>query len=57
MRNKLFLSLLAFIIVGLQGCAVAGGIFKAGTATGIILVVLVIAVIVFILAKIFGGKK
>jgi hypothetical protein len=33
------------------------GIFKAGVWTGIIVVVIVVALVIWILAKIFGGRS
>lgn len=45
------------ILLSLQSCAVVGGIFKAGTVTGIVIVVLIIAGVIFLLSKLFGGKK
>jgi len=37
-----------------SGCAVAGGIFKAGVWIGILIVVGIIALIIFLVSK--GGK-
>ena len=50
MKQSLFLSaaLLSFL---LQGCAVAGGIFKAGVWVGVLAVVIVIVVILVIVSK------
>lgn len=41
----------------LTSCEVIGGIFKAGVWSGIIIVVVVVALVLWILAKIFGGKQ
>ena len=41
----------------LASCSVVGGIFKAGAWTGIIVVVLVIALIIFIISRLGGGKS
>lgn len=41
------------LIIGLQSCEVVGGIFKAGYVTGIIVVLLVIALIVFVISRAF----
>jgi hypothetical protein len=57
MKKNISPAFLCTLLLSLQSCAVAGGIFKAGTATGVILVVLVIVAILFIFAKLFGGKK
>lgn len=40
----------------LTGCEVIGGIFKAGMWTGVLVVAGIIALIIFIIAKL-GGKK
>jgi len=40
-----------FMLLTLQGCAVAGGIFKAGVWVGIFVVVLVVIVIGVIVSK------
>jgi hypothetical protein len=41
--------------LSLSSCEVIGGIFKAGVWSGILIVVLVVALIIFIIAKM--GKK
>ena len=57
MKNKISLiAIAATLFMSLQSCAVVGGIFKAGAATGIIAVVLVIALIIFIVIKVFNKK-
>ncbi|WP_437919175.1 hypothetical protein [Sphingobacterium sp. LRF_L2] len=45
------------LISMLTSCEVIGGIFKAGVWSGILLVVVVIALIVWIVAKVAGGGK
>jgi hypothetical protein len=53
---KLFnTSFLMMLITMLSGCEVIGGIFKAGVWSGIIVVVLIIALIIFVIGKM--GKK
>ena len=42
-------------VIGLTSCELAGGIFKGGVWTGIILVVGIIAVVIWALSKAFGG--
>lgn len=37
-----------------SSCEVIGGIFKAGMWTGVILVVVVVGLVIFLLAKLFG---
>jgi hypothetical protein len=46
-----------FLVLGLGSCSVVEGIFKAGMIWGILLVVGFIALIIFIIAKLSGGKK
>ena len=53
---KTSIALGAFLICFLSGCEVIGGIFKAGVWSGILLVVAVVAVVVFLLAKVFNKK-
>lgn len=56
MKNRILsYSFLVSLVLFLQSCAVVGGIFKAGYVTGIIVVLLVIALIIFIISK--ASKK
>ena len=48
-HSLLFLGL--FLISILQGCAVVGGIFKAGVWVGVVAVVLVVIIILIIVSK------
>ena len=48
------LLLLVLIAIALPGCAIAGGIFKAGAWVGALAVILVIGIVVFVAAKIAG---
>jgi hypothetical protein len=48
------LLLLVLIAIALPGCAIAGGIFKAGAWVGALAVILVVGIIVFVAAKIAG---
>jgi len=48
------LLLLALVMIALPGCEVVGGIFKAGAWVGALAVVLVIAIVGIIAAKISG---
>ncbi len=55
---RLFVFLLSsFLVFCLDSCSVVEGIFKAGMVWGILLVVGFIALIIFIIAKVSGGKK
>jgi hypothetical protein len=48
------LLLLVLVAIALPGCAIAGGIFKAGAWVGALAVILVIGIVVFVAAKIAG---
>jgi len=50
-----YLLILMALSSGLSSCEVIGGIFKAGVWSGVLIVVLVIALIIFIIAKM--GRK
>jgi hypothetical protein len=55
--KKLSLVVIMGILASLSCCQVIGGIFKAGVGVGVFLVILVIAIIIFVVSKIFGGGK
>lgn len=50
MVSRLFLVLLAGI--ALSGCELAEGIFKAGMAVGVFMVIAVIALIIYLMSKV-----
>jgi len=56
MRSIIFL-LACFLAFCLGSCSVVEGIFKAGMVWGIILAVGFIALVIFIIAKLGGGRK
>lgn len=50
--------LMVFVILfSFTSCEVIGDIFKAGMGFGIFIVIFIVAIIIFIFAKLFGGKK
>lgn len=53
----LFNALLIILIMSIQSCAAIEGIFKAGAATGIIAVVIVIALIIFLITRFRGNNR
>jgi hypothetical protein len=55
MKKYSLLPMLA-LLMSLSSCEVIGGIFKAGVWTGFILVALVVGLVIFIVAKLFGGR-
>ena len=54
-QKLLYAGFLALLLFVFPGCTVIGGIFKAGVWSGIIIVVLIIALIIFLIGKM--GKK
>ncbi|HMI79895.1 MAG TPA: hypothetical protein VK484_13945 [Ferruginibacter sp.] len=54
--KKSFIALGAFLICFLSSCEVIGGIFKAGVWSGVLLVIAIVAIVVFLLAKVFNKK-
>ncbi|MCD6019198.1 MAG: hypothetical protein K0S53_2319 [Bacteroidetes bacterium] len=58
MKTRTLCSALLFIFaMALQSCAVVEGIFKAGAATGVIAVVIVIALIIFVITRFRGNNR
>ena len=56
--KKIFpIALIAFLCTTLSSCELVEGIFKSGVWSGIIIVVVVVALLIWILAKVFGGGK
>ena len=49
------LALVALLSSTLMSCELVQGIFKAGVWTGIIVVVLVLALVIWLVSRIFGG--
>ena len=56
MKRYIPLSLIALVCTVLSSCELIEGIFKAGVWTGVIVVVLVIALVIWLISKVFGGK-
>lgn len=50
-KQSIFLSILFLTVVSLSGCAVVGGIFKAGMVWGIMLVLLVIFGLIYLFTR------
>ena len=48
--SRLFLVVLAGIVV--SGCELAEGIFKAGMAVGVFVVIAIVALVIFLMSKI-----
>ncbi|MDQ6530160.1 hypothetical protein [Flavobacterium sp. LHD-85] len=57
MQNKILRLLMVFIILfSFTSCEIIGDIFKAGMGFGIFIVIFIIAIIIWIFAKMFGSK-
>lgn len=54
-KRYLPLAFVALIMTTLSSCQLTEGIFKAGDWSGIIVVVVVLALIIWVVSKIFGG--
>ncbi len=56
--QKIFtrISLLSLLLITLSSCSIVKGIFKAGVGVGIFLVIAIIAILLFIITKIFKRK-
>lgn len=57
MKNQISRIVMLFIVLfSFTSCELIGGIFKAGVGVGIFIVVAVLAIILFIVSKLFGKK-
>ncbi len=53
MKSKTFINVILYVsLLTLSGCGIVQGIFNAGMGVGIFIVVLVIALIIYLIAKI-----
>jgi cytosine/uracil/thiamine/allantoin permease len=57
MKKYFPIAMVAFLATTLSSCAAIEGIFKAGVWSGIIIVVIVLALIIWVISKIFGGRS
>ena len=51
------LAIIALLMTTLSSCSLIEGIFKAGVWSGVIIVVVVLALIIWVVSKIFGGGR
>ena len=51
------LAFVALLVTTLSSCSLVEGIFKAGVWSGIIVVVVVLALIIWVISKIFGSGR
>ena len=57
MRKYIPLALVALFATTLTSCELVEGIFKAGVWSGVIIVIVVLALIIWLISKVFGGGK
>ena len=57
MKKYTPLALVALLATTLSSCELVEGIFKAGFWTAIIVVVIVLALIIWIISKVFGNRN
>lgn len=57
MRKYIPLALVALFATTLTSCDLVEGIFKAGVWSGAIIVLIVLALIIWLISKVFGGKS
>ncbi|MHA4742069.1 hypothetical protein [Dyadobacter sp. MSC1_007] len=57
MKAHIQLLLALLLSFSLTSCEVIGDIFKTGVWTGVILVVGVVVVVIWLLARVFGGGR
>jgi len=55
MKRYFPLAIIAFLSTTLMSCELIEGIFKAGVWVGVIIVVLILALVIWLISKIFGG--
>lgn len=56
MKNKLFVPVI-LMLMGLSSCQLIGDIFKTGVGVGMLLVIGILLLVVFVLARVFGSSK
>lgn len=56
MKRYTPLALIALLCTTLASCELVEGVFKAGMWTGIIVVVIILALVIWLISKVFGGR-
>lgn len=56
MKKHIPLAIIALFSTTLTSCEIIEGIFKAGLWAGVIIVVVILALIIWLVSKIFGGR-
>lgn len=57
MKKYSILTVLALAITTLSSCELVEGIFKAGVWSGVIIVVVILALIIWLISRVFGGRN
>lgn len=57
MKRHIPLAVIALLATTLSSCELVEGIFKAGVWVGVIVVVVILAILIWIISKVFGGKS
>ena len=57
MKKYIPLAAIALFCTTLASCDLITGIFEAGVWAGVIMVVVVLALVIWLIAKVFGGRK
>ncbi len=57
MKKYSLFAIVALISTTLSSCELVEGIFKAGVWSGVIIVVIILALIIWLVSKVFGGKR
>lgn len=57
MKKYSIIAAFALIITTLSSCELVEGIFKAGVWVGVIIVVVILALIIWLISKVFGGRS
>jgi hypothetical protein len=55
--STFYSALLLVLLISLESCKVTGGIFKAGVWTGVAMIAVIVAVIIFIISKLNSKGK
>jgi len=57
MKKIIPFALMSSLLMLVSSCAAIEGIFKAGVWSGILMVVVVVAIVIWLISKLFGGSK
>lgn len=57
MKRFTFFTVFAFALLSLQSCDAIAGIFEAGFNVGIFIALAAVVLIIFLIVKMFSGKK